>query len=71
MNSVRTSYTTCPVTKTATYGTKETVHVSQTVSTIYETVTSTICTKCVAPPTPAPTVSTHAATTQEVVTTEM
>ncbi|MCJ1468613.1 Glycoside hydrolase 18 protein [Pseudocyphellaria aurata] len=68
---VRTIYSTIPVTKTVTYGTKEAVQVSQTISTIYETVTSTICTKCVAPQTPAPIISTPAATTQEVVITEI
>ena len=60
--SVSTIFSTCPVTQTVTSGTKEIVHVSQIVSTIYETETSTLCTKCVAPPTPAP-------STQEVVTT--
>lgn len=46
---------------------------SQTVSTIYETVTSTVCTHCVAPSTPTSvyTAPAEKATTQEVVTTVM
>lgn len=46
--------TTCPVTETITIGTSSRLRVTQSVSTIYETTTSTICTKCVAPPTIIP-----------------
>ena len=72
MDSVHTSYTTSPVTKTVTYGTKETVQISQTVSTIYETLTSTICTKCTASPAPTsvkPSATSLPATTTDVVAT--
>ena len=51
-----TSYlTTCPVTSTATSGGSQIIETGSTVSTVYSTIISTICTKCVAPPTPAPT----------------
>ena len=81
-----TSYlTTCPVTSTATQGGSQIVETDTTVSTVYSTITSTICTKCVAPPKTvetSPTVPTGGAsvtssnnnspqTTQEVVTTEI
>lgn len=42
------------MTSTITVGTSTGIQVLQSVSTIYETVTSTICTKCVAPPTVIP-----------------
>jgi len=51
-----TSYvTTCPVTSTATSGGSQIIETGSTVSTVYSTIISTICTKCVAPPTSAPT----------------
>ena len=51
-----TSYvTTCPVTSTATSGGSQIIETGLTTSTVYSTIISTICTKCVAPPTPAPT----------------
>ena len=51
-----TSYlTTCPVTSTATSGGSQIIQTGMTTSTVYSTIISTICTKCVAPPTPAPT----------------
>ncbi|KAL9129994.1 MAG: hypothetical protein Q9217_001716 [Psora testacea] len=60
-----TSYlTTCPVTHTATSGGSTVLQFSQTVSTVYSTITSTICTKCVPPPTPTP-----AASSQGIITT--
>ena len=46
--------TTCPVTETITIGASSRLRVTQLVSTIYETTTSTICTKCVPPPTTTP-----------------
>lgn len=53
---ITTSYlTTCPVTQTATSGGSQIIKTGSTVSTIFSTITSTICTKCVAPPTNAPT----------------
>ena len=53
---VVTSYvTTCPVTSTATSGGSQIIETGSTVSTVYSTIISTICTKCVAPPTSAPT----------------
>ena len=45
--------TTSPVTRTITSGGSQVVQTTQVVSTIYRTVTSTICTKCVAPSTTA------------------
>lgn len=42
------------MTKTIAIGTGSSLQVTQSVSTIYETITSTICTKCVAPPTSTP-----------------
>lgn len=55
---ISTYLTTCPVTQTVTSGGSQIIQTGSTVSTVYSTITSTICTKCVAPPTPAPT---HAA----------
>lgn len=52
--SIYTTVTTCPVTKTHTIGTSSSLEVTDTVSTIYRTVTSTICTKCIPPPTAVP-----------------
>lgn len=46
--------TTYPVTKTITIGSSSSLQTIQSVLTIYETITSTICTKCVAPPTITP-----------------
>lgn len=64
-----TSYvTTLTLTETVTTGSSQGVHTGLTTSTVYRTYTSTICTKCVAPPTPAPTAL---AKTQDVVTTVM
>lgn len=42
------------MTKTITIGSSSSLQVTQSVSTIYETITSTVCTKCVAPPTITP-----------------
>lgn len=56
--------TTCPVTETLTAGHGTKLRVTNKVSTIYETEISTVCTQCVAPPTPAPTVP---AVTQDAV----
>lgn len=66
--SVHTILTTCPVTQTLTVGHQTKHHVTNTVSTIYQTMTSTICTKCVAPPTPA---LTAPAKIHDVITTVM
>lgn len=58
--------TTCPVTNTVTSGTREIIQTSRTVSTIFNTITSTICTRCVAPPaTPATVVETSPASVVE------
>lgn len=51
--SVHTTVTKCPVTKTVTTEKTTSVEVFQSDSTIFETVTSTICTKCYGP-SPAP-----------------
>lgn len=52
---ITTSYlTTCPVTQTATSGGSQIIQTGSTISTVFSTITSTICTKCVAPPTSAP-----------------
>ena len=51
--SVHTTITQCPVTKTFTNEKTTSVEVFQSESTVYETVTSTICTKCYGP-SPAP-----------------
>lgn len=54
--SVHTTVTKCPVTKTVTTEKTTSVEVYQSDSTVYETVTSTICTKCYGP-SPAPVAS--------------
>ncbi|KAL9101018.1 MAG: hypothetical protein Q9163_003684 [Psora crenata] len=66
-----TSYiTTIPVTQTAAFSGGSTVlQVNQTVSTIYRTIISTICTKCVAPPTAGPTASTEKLATGLIIST--
>ena len=57
---VYTTLTTCPVTKTYTIGKSTSLEYTQTASTIYETVTSTICTKCHRPTTAVPgSISSH------------
>lgn len=48
--SILTTLTTCPVTETIASGSSQSIRVTQTLSVIRNTVTSTICTKCVAPP---------------------
>ena len=45
-----TTVTTCPVTNTVTYSSSEIEKVTTTISTLTLTSTSTVCTKCVAPP---------------------
>ncbi|MCJ1462203.1 hypothetical protein MMC07_000803 [Pseudocyphellaria aurata] len=47
---VHTTVTTCPVIDTITSGSTQIIQTSQTVSTVFSTVISTICTKCIAPP---------------------
>lgn len=54
--SVHTTVTKCPVTKTITTEKTTSVEVFQSDSTVFETVTSTICTKCYGP-SPAPVAS--------------
>ncbi|KAL9640590.1 MAG: hypothetical protein Q9164_000197 [Protoblastenia rupestris] len=49
-----TTVTTCPVTNTITSGGSRVLQITSTLSTITESVTSTICTKCVPPSTNAP-----------------
>ncbi len=58
-SSVYATTTTCPITKTITIGTTTSLEVTQTVSTVYKTITSTICTNCNGPSShvPAPGVS--------------
>lgn len=53
-SSVYTTLTTCPVINTVTSGSTQIIQTSQTASTVFSTVTSTICTKCVAPPNTQP-----------------
>ncbi|KAL9134069.1 MAG: hypothetical protein Q9175_004756 [Cornicularia normoerica] len=49
-NSVYTTLTTCPVTSFVTSGSTSFEEITTTISTITRTSTSTLCTKCVAPP---------------------
>ncbi len=49
ISRIRTTLTTCPVTETIRSGTSESIRVTQTVSTVLSTLTSTVCTKCFAP----------------------
>jgi hypothetical protein len=51
---VYTTTTICPLTNTITTGKSTSLEVTETVSTIFETVTSTICTKCYGPPSVVP-----------------
>ena len=46
--------TTCPVTNTVKIGKTTSLEYTHTVSTVYNSITSTVCTKCVAPPTVIP-----------------
>lgn len=64
VESVYTTLTTYTYTKTYTIGYSPSLHVTQTVSTVYETVTSPVCHKCIAAPTPKP----YIPVTEEVVT---
>ncbi len=65
VTDIVTSYvTTCPYAHTTTVGGSQVIETGMTTSTVFSTITSTICTKCVAPPTPAP-------TAQELTVTEM
>ncbi|KAI4106347.1 MAG: hypothetical protein LQ339_003084 [Xanthoria mediterranea] len=45
-----TTLTTCPVTNTITSGSSTSVEITSTISTVFITSTSTVCTYCVAPP---------------------
>lgn len=64
--SIQTTVTTCPVTNTVTSGTREIIQSSRTVSTIFNTITSTICTRCVVPlTTPSTIVETSSASIVE------
>lgn len=47
--SVYSTVTTCPVTRTYTVGNSESIEIGLTTSTIYQTITSTICTHCIPP----------------------
>lgn len=55
-SSVQTTLSTCPVTNTVTIGKSTSLEYTHTLSTVYETITSTVCTHCVPPPavTPGP-----------------
>ena len=67
-----TSYITkCPVTETVTEGGSTNLYTGLSTSTVYSTYTSTICTKCVAPSTPAPTVPAKIYEMHDVITTVM
>lgn len=48
-SSVYTTVTTCPVTTTHTVGNSKSIEIGLTTSTIYQTITSTICTHCIPP----------------------
>ena len=61
---VTTYVTTCPYTSTVTSSGHQIVETGTTTSTVVSTVTETICTKCVAPPTPV-------ASTKEIYITEI
>lgn len=47
--SIYTTVTTCPVTTTHTIGNSKSIEIGLTTSTIYQTITSTICTHCIPP----------------------
>lgn len=47
--SVYSTVTTCPITKTYTVGNSKSIEIGLTTSTIYQTITSTICTHCIPP----------------------